>query len=116
MNNPINPSHYQSDCGVQSIDIAEHLGFCGGNAFKYAWRAGLKDDMAQDLQKCRWYLQRLCHTKTRANRVKGLEQLVFYLAHRPKHAYSLRGKLLVAIAKADYPYALSLVERAIAEI
>lgn len=55
---PINPSHYQTDFGVQCIDIAQHLSYNMGNAFKYAWRAGQKDDFEQDIRKCLWYVQK----------------------------------------------------------
>lgn len=31
------------------------LGFCLGNAFKYRWRKGRKDDVDQEVGKARWY-------------------------------------------------------------
>ena len=35
------------------------MNFCLGNAVKYIWRAGLKEDSKeQDLRKAIWYLQR----------------------------------------------------------
>jgi len=57
---PINrPLHYNSNpSGIESIDVVEHLNFCRGNAIKYIWRAGLKDDAIQDLEKARWYIER----------------------------------------------------------
>lgn len=58
------PSHYTSG-QIECIDaIREALGlegfvaYCRGNAIKYAWRAGRKDDEAQDLHKAAWYLTR----------------------------------------------------------
>lgn len=56
-NDPINPSHYKTS-GVECIEIAELFPYTLGNAIKYAWRAGLKDDLQQDLKKCSWYLNR----------------------------------------------------------
>lgn len=54
-----NPEHYNSHpSGVECIDVAEHYGFNLGNTIKYIWRAGLKDDVIQDLEKARWYLDR----------------------------------------------------------
>lgn len=54
-----NPLHYnQHPSGVECIQIAEHYGFCVGNAIKYLWRAGLKGDAIQDLEKARWYIDR----------------------------------------------------------
>ena len=53
------PKHYTSHpSGVECIDVAEHYGFCIGNAIKYLWRAGLKGDTIEDLKKARWYLDR----------------------------------------------------------
>jgi hypothetical protein len=52
---PINPAHYrQHPSGLECIEVTEHLSFCEGNAVKYLWRHGLK----QDLEKARWYLER----------------------------------------------------------
>ena len=55
------PDHYQAT-GVECIDIIEALGlgFCLGNALKYVWRAGRKDNQKtiEDLKKAQWYLAR----------------------------------------------------------
>lgn len=59
MADAINPPHYQSHpSGVECIDITEHMNFCLGNAMKYIWRAGLKDNALEDLKKARWYIER----------------------------------------------------------
>ena len=53
------PSHYTSDpSGVECITITRHRNFNVGNAFKYLWRAGLKDDAKQveDLRKAIFYI------------------------------------------------------------
>lgn len=57
---PVNhPKHYIGHpSGVECIQITEHMNFCLGNAVKYIWRAGLKDNDVQDLKKARWYLDR----------------------------------------------------------
>lgn len=53
------PPHYtEHPSGVECIQITEHMGFCLGNAVKYIWRADLKGDAIEDLQKARWYLDR----------------------------------------------------------
>jgi hypothetical protein len=54
------PAHYNKHpSGVECIEIAEYMGFNLGNAFKYLWRAGLKQgDCTQDLEKALWYLRR----------------------------------------------------------
>ena len=57
---PVNhPPHYLGHpSGVECIEIVEHLNFCVGNAIKYLWRAGLKGDAIEDLEKARWYVDR----------------------------------------------------------
>lgn len=53
------PKHYNSHpSGVECITVVEHFNFNLGNAIKYLWRAGLKGDATEDLQKARWYVQR----------------------------------------------------------
>lgn len=53
------PKHYtQHPSGVECIQISEHMNFCLGNALKYIWRADLKDDAIEDLEKANWYLRR----------------------------------------------------------
>jgi hypothetical protein len=60
MFDPVNhPPHYTAHpSGVEAIQITEHLNFCVGNAMKYIWRAGLKGDAIEDLEKARWYIER----------------------------------------------------------
>lgn len=43
---PVNhPKHYTSDpSGIECIDIVRHRNFNIGNAIKYLWRAGLKEE------------------------------------------------------------------------
>lgn len=57
---PVNhPKHYTDHpSGIECIQITEHMGFCLGNAVKYLWRADLKGDAIQDMQKAIWYIQR----------------------------------------------------------
>jgi hypothetical protein len=55
-----NPLHYTSDpSGIECIEITRHRNFNIGNAFKYLWRAGLKDESktVQDLEKAIFYIQ-----------------------------------------------------------
>ena len=53
----INPPHYQSR-GIECIEVTENMNFCMGNAMKYLWRAGMKDDTIQELKKAKWYIER----------------------------------------------------------
>ena len=55
-----NPRHYTSDpSGIECIEITRHRNFNIGNAFKYLWRAGLKDEdkTVQDLEKAIFYIK-----------------------------------------------------------
>ncbi|WP_221405687.1 DUF3310 domain-containing protein [Dysgonomonas massiliensis] len=65
--NVTKPSHYTSHpSGIECIQITEHYNFCIGNAIKYLWRAGLKQDAdktakdkeIEDLRKAIWYIER----------------------------------------------------------
>lgn len=59
------PKHYTSDpSGIECIDVTRHRNFNIGNAIKYLWRAGIKEDkdrklvdkQIEDLNKAIWYL------------------------------------------------------------
>lgn len=53
------PAHYTNHpSGVECIQITEHMNFCLGNAIKYIWRAGLKGNGVEDLEKAKWYIGR----------------------------------------------------------
>ena len=59
------PKHYQSKHGVEVIDIIEEfgLGFHLGNVIKYVLRAGHKSNELEDLEKAKWYLERVIDLK-----------------------------------------------------
>lgn len=66
MNNINHPPHYGGDSPYETIkvlgawlSIEEFKGFCKGNAIKYLSRAGKKGDELEDLQKARWYCDKL---------------------------------------------------------
>jgi len=51
------PPHYnQHPSGIECQIITRHFNFNLGNAIKYIWRADLKGDAIQDLEKAVWYL------------------------------------------------------------
>lgn len=53
------PRHYtQHPSGIECIQVTEHFNFNIGNAIKYLWRQGLKNDSLEDLKKARWYVDR----------------------------------------------------------
>lgn len=60
-NDPVNnPKHYTNhQSGIQCIEITRHMNFNLGNAIKYLWRSGQKDQnpAVQDLEKAVFYIQ-----------------------------------------------------------
>jgi hypothetical protein len=67
------PKHYTTHpSGVECIQITEHMSFCLGNAMKYIWRAGEKDQEKEieDLEKGAWYLAREIDRRKKAKRLK----------------------------------------------
>lgn len=55
------PTRYNAHpSGIECITIVEHMPFNIGNAIKYLWRSGLKENAPteQDLDKAIWYIQR----------------------------------------------------------
>jgi hypothetical protein len=60
-----NPPHYTSDpSGVECIEVTRHRNFNIGNAIKYLWRAGLKEDAS---------------TSAIQKQVEDLEKAIFYI-------------------------------------
>jgi len=52
-----NPSHYTSHpSGVEAIEITRWMPYNLGNVIKYVWRADLKENNVQDLEKAQFYL------------------------------------------------------------
>ena len=68
MTDPVNhPPHYTSHpSGVECITITEHMGFCLGNAVKDIWRADLKGNDIEDLEKAEFYIRREINKRKRA--------------------------------------------------
>jgi len=62
------PNHYKSE-GVGDIECIdaiqaalteeEFTGFCKGNNIKYTWRANRKQDVRTNIEKARWYINKL---------------------------------------------------------
>ncbi len=67
----INPSHYKQypieviDMMVSIWGIEAAIDFCTLTAFKYRMRLGYKDDMKQELDKEKWYLDKAEELKKR---------------------------------------------------
>ena len=52
------PDHYNAHpSGIECWNVVRHMSFNLGNAIKYIWRADLKGDAIEDLEKAVAYLQ-----------------------------------------------------------
>lgn len=49
------PPHYKDRSGIECIEVTRKMQFCGGNCFKYLYRAGKKGSTVEDLKKAAWY-------------------------------------------------------------
>jgi hypothetical protein len=67
IDNVNHPPHYTSHpSGIECIQVTEHYNFNVGNAIKYLWRNGLKQEVGvdekakqlEDLGKAIWYIKR----------------------------------------------------------
>lgn len=73
------PKHYNDlpaqchACGetVECIDVVEEMVFNLGNAVKYLWRVGAKDDAITDLKKAAWYINREIDRRLKAAKADG---------------------------------------------
>ena len=65
MSNVDHPNHYQSESGLEVIDVIKAFtselsgeeAFCIGNAIKYVCRYSKKNGV-EDLEKAKWYIDR----------------------------------------------------------
>lgn len=68
MSDPVNPSHYKNG-RIEAIDAIESMienqqlpvveGFLLASMAQYLWRYNLKGSAVTDLEKAKWYLDRL---------------------------------------------------------
>lgn len=68
------PRHYNREGAIECIDEMEIIfgpefvsHFCLGNVFKYRYRAGLKNDGYEDLEKSDWYMKKYKELKEKNN-------------------------------------------------
>ena len=110
------PKHYQNGLTVEveCIMFTRNLNFDLGNAFKYVWRAGKKDDLKQDIEKAMWYLDDAAIYNTSAG-VPELEDFLpkssmewwkfvalrFILRGEARHAYDVLFEQLKSISSAS---------------
>ena len=60
------PIHYGGDTEYECIKVLnawmtkdEFIGFCKGNALKYLCRSGKKDEILQEYNKAKWYIEKM---------------------------------------------------------
>lgn len=59
------PQHYNNgnieciDAMISAFGVQEVISFCKLNAFKYIWRAEHKNDYLEDLNKAKWYINKV---------------------------------------------------------
>ena len=80
-----NPKHYNAHpSGIECIELTRHMSFNRGNALKYIWRAGLKENKTQDIEKAKWYLldefENMKNAKYKKRIVKQFDMLLFSLS------------------------------------
>lgn len=74
------PPHYKDASGIECIEVTKHMQFCGGNCFKYLYRAGKKGSTIEDLKKAIWYAERawLGSEQVCDDAVKKIEHIARY--------------------------------------
>lgn len=124
MSDAINPQHYKSQSGVECIDVAEVYPYNIANAIKYAWRAGRKDDLLQDLKKCEWYIRRAYARADDRGIVATERQFIIAQRAVAKHSATLvdneafegQRALLYHLVRASLEDAALAIERAIKSV
>lgn len=74
------PPHYKDASGIECIEVTSKMQFCGGNCFKYLYRAGKKSSTVEDLKKAIWYAERawLGSEQVCDDAVKKIERIARY--------------------------------------
>ena len=69
------PKHYNRENAIECIDEIElifgpevTMHFCLGNVFKYRYRAGLKNNGYEDLEKSDWYMRKYKELKEKSEK------------------------------------------------
>lgn len=109
MTDAINPNHYKSR-SIECITVTEKYPFTVGNAIKYAWRAGQKDALKQDLQKCLWYVERANNATPKHHSNFGyayFEQQGLKLSEF--NSYPNHGLLIYSLINQDFELSIKLL-------
>ena len=77
--NAITPSHYNSgniscmEAIISAYGIEEAKTWVKITAFKYLWRLGKKDDVIQEIEKAKWYLDKFIELENSTRKEKTIE-------------------------------------------
>ena len=78
------PPHYKDASGIECIEVTSKMQFCGGNCFKYLYRAGKKGSTVEDLKKAAWYAER-AHEQKEVVSHQLLEDIWLISSHRSRN-------------------------------
>jgi hypothetical protein len=105
------PPHYKDASGVECIDVTRHMAFCGGNCFKYLYRAGKKGATIEDLRKAKWYAG---EAKTQREKVcwSAIMRIKDIASHRNKYI----GHAMDSITREDWQWVIFNINYEIARL
>ena len=75
------PPHYKDASGIECIEVTSKMQFCGGNCFKYLYRAGKKGSTVEDLKKAIWYAEQAWFTEEVTD-IRLIDNIVKIAEHR----------------------------------
>ncbi len=100
------PPHYKDESGIECIEVTKHMQFCGGNCFKYLYRAGKKGATIEDLKKSAWYAERAWI----GNEVVA-DFLHIDIKYIASHRNELIGQAINAISESDWHEVYDLITK-----
>lgn len=106
-----NPPHYKDESGIECIEVTKYMQFCGGNCFKYLYRAGQKGDVIEDLKKARWYA---CKARDQGEKVcwSAITRIKDVASRRNKNI----GHAMDSIAREDWIWVIYNINYEIARL
>lgn len=109
------PPHYKDESGIECIEVTKHMQFCGGNCFKYLYRAGSKGDLLEDLRKAMWYAD---YARVHEGRISLFQRLRISknIKTISKHRYYRISSAMDLILSRDWTWVATEIEYLIRDI
>lgn len=109
------PPHYKDASGVECIEVTKHMSFCGGNCFKYLYRAGSKGDLLEDLKKAMWYAD---YARVHEGRIGLFQRLKISknIKTISKHRYYRISSVMDLILSRDWMWVATEIDHLIQDI